>query len=152
MALEPCRECGEQVSTNAPKCPHCGTTTPAPSTMERNRNTTLIGCTAITLIPIAFFFYVCADIKSSSPATDARQTTARECHDGFRTMRPTDYERGTRIHFEEGEHFGTISALSTSHEFGDGTRGMGFQVAFEDGSRQWYKYGTLGDGYVVPCY
>src|SRR5688500_8523936 len=29
MALQACRECGKQVSTNAATCPHCGT--PAPT-------------------------------------------------------------------------------------------------------------------------
>ena len=28
MALEPCRECGQQVSTEAAACPHCGTRDP----------------------------------------------------------------------------------------------------------------------------
>jgi len=28
MALEPCRECGQQVSTEAPTCPHCGVPSP----------------------------------------------------------------------------------------------------------------------------
>jgi len=37
MAIQPCRECGKDVSTEAPACPHCGTPnpidvpTPAPS-------------------------------------------------------------------------------------------------------------------------
>jgi hypothetical protein len=29
MALAPCRECGEQVSTEAATCPHCGVGRPA---------------------------------------------------------------------------------------------------------------------------
>lgn len=28
MALQPCRECGQQVSTEAASCPHCGTPNP----------------------------------------------------------------------------------------------------------------------------
>ena len=30
MALVPCRECGQQVSTEAPACPHCGVPQPVP--------------------------------------------------------------------------------------------------------------------------
>ena len=29
MALQPCRECGAQVSTEAKSCPHCGVPDPA---------------------------------------------------------------------------------------------------------------------------
>ncbi len=28
MTLTPCRECGQQVSTEAPACPHCGVVNP----------------------------------------------------------------------------------------------------------------------------
>ncbi len=31
MALVPCRECGQQVSTEAPACPHCGVPQPVPA-------------------------------------------------------------------------------------------------------------------------
>ena len=32
MALKPCRECGEQVSTEAKTCPHCGVKRPVKQT------------------------------------------------------------------------------------------------------------------------
>jgi uncharacterized membrane protein YvbJ len=32
MALGTCRECGKQVAEDAPTCPQCGTTNPAPTT------------------------------------------------------------------------------------------------------------------------
>jgi RNA polymerase subunit RPABC4/transcription elongation factor Spt4 len=34
MALVPCRECGKEISTEAPACPHCGRPTP-PRTPSR---------------------------------------------------------------------------------------------------------------------
>lgn len=37
MALQPCRECGQTVSTQAPSCPHCGVSEPA-ATQDASRS------------------------------------------------------------------------------------------------------------------
>ena len=34
MTLTPCRECGQQVSNEAPSCPHCGVPDPAKAALE----------------------------------------------------------------------------------------------------------------------
>jgi hypothetical protein len=38
MALKPCRECGEQVSTESAHCPHCGVPHPTTSHAEQGQN------------------------------------------------------------------------------------------------------------------
>lgn len=48
MALKDCRECGQQVSTNAKKCPHCGTPHPT-SSMSKGAQGCL-GCMGILVV------------------------------------------------------------------------------------------------------
>lgn len=54
MALEPCRECGTEVSTKALKCPQCATPNPTMSEGKQKTASTVavIGC----LLPFALVF------------------------------------------------------------------------------------------------
>lgn len=49
MALKPCRECGQEVSTEAKKCPHCGVSDPTGAIARRAKNTGC-GCLLAVLI------------------------------------------------------------------------------------------------------
>ena len=44
MSLKPCRECGQGVSTDAMKCPHCGADWPH---MSKNARGCAAGCTLL---------------------------------------------------------------------------------------------------------
>ena len=57
MALKPCGECGEKISTAAKHCPHCG----APSKITAVSNALMgIGCllTLFVTIPILVFAWL----------------------------------------------------------------------------------------------
>lgn len=49
MALKPCRECGKEVSTGAPKCPHCGAKSPTESALSHGLKGILSGLVLIGL-------------------------------------------------------------------------------------------------------
>ena len=54
MALKPCGECGEAISSRAKTCPHCGIGKPFQSTLQRNLDSTSkasfqVGCTLVIL-------------------------------------------------------------------------------------------------------
>jgi len=51
--LKSCRECGEQVSTEADECPHCGTKNPTSEAQRRTTAAVIIGL----LIAAPFFYY-----------------------------------------------------------------------------------------------
>lgn len=55
MALESCRECGKEVSTEANRCPHCGVLDPSPSAHRRMTWGVVIG----TLILFPFIMRYC---------------------------------------------------------------------------------------------
>lgn len=53
MALKPCRECGEPVSTEAKKCPHCGVGSPVLS--EPPGKGCAIGCGALMILALVLY-------------------------------------------------------------------------------------------------
>jgi len=72
MALTPCRECGEQVSTVAATCPHCGIASPGvvltPST-AKDQQLLAYGCLVSVLALAAIGYYSCrGDSSVSAPA------------------------------------------------------------------------------------
>lgn len=99
MALSPCRECGQQVSSEAPACPHCGVPDPSEAAAaqaqedrlqkrraeEKSVDNTQKGCLGClgAVILVAFAFMMCpADTAvrstaSSRPAPTASQLEAR---------------------------------------------------------------------------
>ena len=60
MALASCRECGQQVSTEANTCPHCGTGDPTGKERQKKKHTTqgCLGCLGVlgVLVILAIFF------------------------------------------------------------------------------------------------
>ena len=58
MALQPCRECGESVSTEAPACPHCGVPKPAGATRQPSDtyDTVVPGCIGLLLGPVGLWY------------------------------------------------------------------------------------------------
>lgn len=68
MGLRPCRECGNQVSTNADICPHCGQKNPGKSIWSQN-----IGCGGLLLLVI--LMAVCwGIIEDSTPPSESTST------------------------------------------------------------------------------
>ncbi len=67
MALKPCKECGQQVSTKAKACPHCGTPNPTAGIMQ-----TRLGCGHLLLILLVGFVamvVLAPDPTTSGPTT-----------------------------------------------------------------------------------
>lgn len=58
MALKPCRECGQEVSTEAKTCPNCGVKHPANKLAAMGDSLTTCGCllTLFVTVPILFAF------------------------------------------------------------------------------------------------
>ena len=65
MALKPCRECGQQVSTDAETCPHCGVRSP---TATRGLYWGRIAAVLLVLIGIAALFNSGSGDKSKGSA------------------------------------------------------------------------------------
>lgn len=59
MAMKPCRECGEQVSTQAKACPHCGTPHPANKAALLGSGLTALGCVLTLFITVPIVFGMC---------------------------------------------------------------------------------------------
>ncbi len=82
MALQPCRECGETISTETATCPHCGVQRPAALTQRRSGP----NATAIALFFAAFsvagLFWVIADTSTppdpNVPSQEEASFTMRE--------------------------------------------------------------------------
>jgi hypothetical protein len=73
MGLQACRECGKQVSTDAPTCPHCGTRRPA---TRSGMSPLAIGC--LGLLGIAVLGGIFSSDSGSSPRSDANLLTTPE--------------------------------------------------------------------------
>jgi hypothetical protein len=56
MALKPCRECGREISTEAPSCPHCGAPVATkPSAEEKNgAGCWGVGCASLVVVFVIF--------------------------------------------------------------------------------------------------
>lgn len=84
MAMIKCRECGEQVSSNAKKCPHCGIAYPSRvSNKLRSLTQLIIG------VPIVFIIVkACVsehDLPiTNSPAVPAIEDAAWECRSALK--------------------------------------------------------------------
>jgi hypothetical protein len=63
MALQPCRECGKEVSTLAMTCPHCGVRRPTAKTAPARAGGTWRAGIAIGALAL---FAICARLSSSS--------------------------------------------------------------------------------------
>lgn len=70
MAIEKCRECAKEVSSEAKACPHCGAQNPVKQT---SRTTLVIG----GLFAIIVFGMVSQSVKKSEPVPE-KQLTAEE--------------------------------------------------------------------------
>lgn len=75
MALEPCRECGREISSTADKCPHCGVLNPTPTRQQASTNALLLGCglPIATAFIIALIFMV--NIGGNSTTTSPPRST-----------------------------------------------------------------------------
>lgn len=91
MALKPCRECKREVSTNAEKCPHCGTSRPTAVLAMSGGARNALGCAGLI-----FFIGVvgrCAsdeDVSSPAPAAlvaNPDQTAAARTRDSAEAVR-----------------------------------------------------------------
>jgi len=75
MALKPCKECGQEVSTKAPQCPNCGVKDPGKSLGQRN-----VGCGGCLLvfIGIVFIGMMLGDPapRTSGPSSAPTRTTS----------------------------------------------------------------------------
>lgn len=59
MAMKPCRECKEQVSTQAKTCPHCGTKNPANPLAALGSGVMGCGCLLTILVTIPALMALC---------------------------------------------------------------------------------------------
>jgi ribosomal protein L40E len=74
MALQPCRECGTEVSTEAEKCPQCGTPRPTADLKKEKATQTkgALGCLAMFALFFVMIFAMCpGGSDSPSPAAPA---------------------------------------------------------------------------------
>lgn len=56
MSLSPCRECGKQISTEAPSCPQCGTPHPAKATLSSRRRWLYYAAGTLALLAVLLTF------------------------------------------------------------------------------------------------
>jgi len=80
MILQPCRSCGQVVSTEALTCPHCGAPKPTAAAREKERagkQTIAIGCLVVGAA-FVLFIIVLASVTgtSKSPSTTAARPTS----------------------------------------------------------------------------
>lgn len=61
MSLDPCRECGKEVSTNAARCPHCGTPAPTREMLQSNR-VVAVGGVLLGVAVFAAWLTVCTPV------------------------------------------------------------------------------------------
>ena len=80
MALQPCGECGKQVSSQAKSCPHCGANIP--------RTSALTGCLAILLFFVIVVMFIGViernqppSSPSSAPCQNISEATASQLID-----------------------------------------------------------------------
>jgi hypothetical protein len=75
MAMQPCRECGQSVSTEAKSCPHCGVAKPAP----RSRNYSVLGFYAALAVGVALLLSVrsCYEQLSADRASRTMMESTR---------------------------------------------------------------------------
>lgn len=69
MALAPCRECGEEVSTAAKACPHCGASKP----IQRRG----IGCPLAIALVLLFLLAIGYGTRANEPKRTAEQIAAQ---------------------------------------------------------------------------
>lgn len=62
MALKPCRECKQEVSTEAKTCPHCGVAKPVP--LSEGAQLAGVGCFILVLLGAGYCFY---SVASDAP-------------------------------------------------------------------------------------
>jgi hypothetical protein len=114
MSLQPCRECGKMVSSEASQCPHCGIAVPNREEAERNKRA-LWGCfAAIVIVPVlllGYCEYATRDLFNPSPGATTTATANRvsperfaavqsalEATPGVRVERDPQAPRTMRIH------------------------------------------------------
>lgn len=93
MAIKPCRECGAQVSTEAKKCPHCGTETPTTNAAFRQ----LAGVAAAIVLFFVFYNIFFGGLDSlDTAATDPESflSAAKEESSKGLVVEGTDWKRG----------------------------------------------------------
>ena len=84
MALKPCRECGKEVSSEAPSCPHCGVVGPirSPDMVRRcpkcgyANEPTADECVNSNEGPFGKTFYCRTDLRRVAAASDGGQRTS----------------------------------------------------------------------------
>jgi RNA polymerase subunit RPABC4/transcription elongation factor Spt4 len=76
--LEPCRECGQLVSTEAMKCPHCGVLNPAPTRQQSQARAVWISL-AVMLGMVLVVFAYCSSVANDlfEPASPAEVAARR---------------------------------------------------------------------------
>ncbi|MBX9612444.1 MAG: zinc ribbon domain-containing protein [Burkholderiales bacterium] len=78
MALKPCRECRQEVSTEAKTCPHCGT--PNPTTPKATAKDTLAGLVVLALI-------AAGTVVTCSDSDDEKKAKAKKADDALAKCR-----------------------------------------------------------------
>ena len=129
MALKPCRECGEEVSTDAKTCPHCGVRYPG---KPLGASPGALGC--VTLLAIVVFLGMCGQCldRSPDPSTSTTQpaSTILPVIESFLSAHP---EYGRPSWFENADRW---------------AKGPRQSVATDEGTFLFY----LLDGEVVTVY
>lgn len=82
MALSPCRECGQPVSSEAPACPHCGVPEPSQARHEqalrseaaakKKNEAAPLGCAAVVGLSMLLVAMCVAVLSDSSPPTGSQ--------------------------------------------------------------------------------
>lgn len=73
MNIAPCRACGQQVSVQAPACPHCGQPSPTPRIANAQQNAQIrSGAILVGLLVLCFFGwrYSCNSFRDFSKEKD----------------------------------------------------------------------------------
>jgi hypothetical protein len=86
MALEACRECGKEVSSEAPKCPYCGALNPTPTqqrAIKRGLTLGMLGCAIPLLAFLGFCVYVSNNLFEPANSTGVAAASTRVTPERF---------------------------------------------------------------------
>lgn len=72
MALIKCKECGKEISSNAPTCPHCGTVRFA---QPKKTSGCAIAAAVLVGVPVLIGIFASSTYKSPAPIPQTRPTT-----------------------------------------------------------------------------
>jgi hypothetical protein len=130
MALKPCKECGQQISTEAKTCPHCGKRDPAGTRIGCLRG----GCLTLTVVVvIGLIVNVISGGNSTSSSSSGQpaSTAAPPASYDFPAYTRIAYEPVQRWFLPYGNGIGLVVVVSPTIRNKDSLRNLGYTLWYD---------------------